>query len=143
MPRAQVGRPPAGDVAKAESETARRAYVAARLEQEANQEYLETLGVAINRTALTRAGAPLLWRRRGYRPRGRRPNAQTSQPVSRTAQSHATPGTFREWLTVDPKPLNLIMELVTLISKTRASQMKAASALAAIRRRSPAARRSE
>ena len=38
-------RPPAGDVAKAESETARRAYVAARLEQEANQEYLETLGV--------------------------------------------------------------------------------------------------
>ena len=53
--------------------------------------------------------------------------------MSRTAQSYATPGTFREWLTVDPKPLNLIMELVTLISKTRASQMKAAwAALAAI-----------
>jgi hypothetical protein len=122
MSDTQVGRPPAGSVAKAASATALRAYVAARLEQQSDQPYLDELGVALSRSALSRAGASLLWHRPDYRPRGR--TSMTPNPAGPPG-----PVAFRDWLAVHPQQLDLKVELLTMAFKTKPAQTRGAAKL--------------
>jgi hypothetical protein len=129
MSRRQVGRPPAGNVAKEQSATARRAYVAARLEQQYDQSFIDGLGVSLSRAALSRAGTALLWHRPGYKPRGRHAGeprkAQLSPP-------HAEPTAFRDWLAVDLLRLDLHVELLTVSFESKSAQAHGAKRLKAI-----------
>jgi len=100
-----VGRPREGGPRKDRSDSAVRSYVAARLAERPDQDFLTgELGVAINTTAVSRAAGPLRWRPPGYKPRGRA--AGGSPPPSGTA--------IRDWLAVRARELGLGLGLLTV-----------------------------
>lgn len=123
MPRAQVGRPPKGGVAQERSETAKRAYVAVRLAQRSGQSFLDELGLAINRSALSRAGAPLLWHPTDYAARGRKRSDASSKREGEARPSAA--GALRDWLDVDPAALDLSAALITFQFESQRRQRRA------------------
>jgi hypothetical protein len=121
MPGRKVGRPPTGAVAKERSTTATRAYIATRLAQRADAHFLEGLGVALNASAISRAGRATLWHPADYKPRGRVAAESTATP--RTAQL-AKPA-LRDWLAVSADALDLRAFVVQLAFESRAERLAA------------------
>ena len=117
VPGSPVGRPRVGKVRKDESETAVRAYVASRLAARPDQAFLtEDLRVALNTTAVRRAGGARHWRPPGYKPPGR------VAPSHAAPHQPASPKAFRDWLAVDGVTLNLGVGLVTIAVASGRSQ---------------------
>lgn len=99
-----VGRPREGAKRKDRSVTGVRAYIAARLAGQFDQDFLTAdLGVALSVSAVSRASGELHWRPPNYKPRGRA--AGGPPPPSGTA--------LRDWLVVRTAELQLSLGLVT------------------------------
>lgn len=114
----KVGRPAMGAVAKERSTTATRAYVAARLAQTTDAQFLDSLGVALNSSAVSRAGRAILWHPPDYKPRGR---------VAHTGPRTVKAGkpALRDWLAVNADALDLRAFIIQLAFESRAKQMTA------------------
>lgn len=124
MARTQVGRPPHGDVPKARSETAKRAYIAGRLAHRSGPSFLDEIGVALNVSAVSRAGRALLWHPPHYNPRGRKP--KEAAPRGERATDGTSPsGALREWLDVDAGALDIGAALVTVDFESQRQQRSA------------------
>jgi hypothetical protein len=117
----EVGRPATGAVAKERSSTAARAYVAARLAQTTDAQFLDGLGVPLNSSAISRAGRAILWHPPDYKPRGRR--ADDPSTALRTVKA-AKPA-LRDWLAVNADALDLRAYIIQLAFENRAEQMTA------------------
>jgi len=112
-----VGRPRTGKARKDQSVTAVRAYIASHLAGRLDQSFLaDDLGVALNTTAVRRAGRARHWRPPGYRPRGRASGTAT------TGTQPSPPSAFRDWLAVDASVLDLGLGLITLVVTTARNQ---------------------
>lgn len=121
MAERQVGRPATGTIAKERSATAARAYVASRLAQTSDAQFFDGLGVALNPSAVSRAGRAMLWHPADYMPRGRVAEEPTATP--RTVKT--TRPALRDWLAVDADALDLRAFVAMLTVDTRAQQLSA------------------
>jgi len=121
MAERQVGRPATGTIAKERSATAARAYVASRLAQTSDAQFLDGLGVALNPSAVSRAGRAMLWHPAGYKPRGR----VGEEPAVTPRTVKTTGPALRDWLAVDTDALDLRAFVAMLTVDTQAQQLSA------------------
>jgi hypothetical protein len=117
----KVGRPATAVVAKEHSTTATRAYVAGRLAQTTDADFLRGLGVALNSSAISRAGRATLWHPADYKPRGRVAHEPTAIPRTVKAPEPA----LHDWLAVNADALELRAFIVQLAFENRAEQLAA------------------
>ena len=116
-----------GSVRMDESQTAVRAYIAARLDGRTDDAYLrEELGLALNTTAVRRAASARHWRPSGYRSPGR----QRATSLDETqVQAPVEVPAMRDWLAVEPDLLDLGIGLVSVSSVDGPAQRDAYRAL--------------
>ena len=130
-----AGRPPKGEIAQEISKTATRAHIACQLAGRHDSAFLNGLGVAVNPTAVERAGSDVTWHPDPYVPPGPEPSAaaKAASPQSATARARADrragEPALREWLAVDYQALNVSLAIVTIDAADRARQLSLYAAL--------------
>ena len=133
-----AGRPPKGEIAQEISKTATRAHIACQLAGRHDSAFLTGLGVAVNPTAVERAGGDVTWHPDPYVPPGPQPSVAATAPAgaspqSATARARADRRTgepaLREWLAVDYQALNVSLAIVTIDAADRARQLSLYAAL--------------
>lgn len=130
-----AGRPPKGAIAQEISQTAARAHVACRLAERHDSEFLASLGLAVNATAVERAGGDLTWRPDPYDPPGPKRTADvnappTSKTALRRAARQAGEPALRGWVAIDYAAMDVSLALVTM---SAAAQGPARSLYSALR----------
>ncbi len=122
-----VGRPPKGEIAQEASKTATRAHIARKLAGRQDGAFLEELGVAVNSTAVARAGGARTARPDAYTPPGPAPGAaKAARPASRNP---AGAPAFREWLAIDYEVLDISLALATVRARDEGHQLSLYAAL--------------
>jgi hypothetical protein len=128
-----VGRPPKGQIAQQSSSTAIRAHIVCKLAGRHDTTFLRDIGVAVNTTAVGRAGRSQLWHPEPYTSPGPKPaNVRSSlPPADRGPDDPPSPRapSLREWLAIDYAALNISLALVTLRSKKEGRVLRAYAAL--------------
>ncbi len=116
-----AGRPPKGEIAQEASTTATRAHIACKLAGRHDSAFLRDIGVALNTTAVGRAGRARLWHPNPYNPPGPKPAAPATPPPPSVASTR-DPSTdqspaLRDWLAIDYAALDVSLALVTVRAK--------------------------
>jgi hypothetical protein len=128
-----VGRPPTGEIAQESSSTATRAHIACKLAGRHDTAFLRDIGVAVNTTAVGRAGRARLWHPDPYKPPGPKPAVTATSPPPGDADAADTPthrpAALRDWLAIDYAALNVSLALVTVRAKQSGGALKAYAAL--------------
>lgn len=121
-----AGRPPRGEVAQKDSRTALRTHIACKLAGRHDSAFLDEIGVAVNTTAVGRAGGGATTHPDAYTPPGPHPGAVT---VARREAAPARSPALRQWLAVDYEALDISLALVTVRAADEGQQLSLYSLL--------------
>ena len=128
-----AGRPPKGGIAQEISQTAARAHIACRLADRHDEAFLASLGLAVNPTAVERAGSDLTWRSAVYDPPGPKPEAAAATSSSKTARiraaRRAAEPALRDWIEIDYAAMDVSLALVTMSAEKHGEARSLYSAL--------------